>query len=109
MKTTQTASNTLIKKINKSLVFETIKLKGPISRAEVAKQRGLNKATVSKMVTELIKESFVKEMGEGRSTGGRKPIMLYFNQDAGYSIGIDLGVNYIDQKSTHLNSRHVTI
>lgn len=103
MRTTQTASNTLIKKINKSLVFETIKLKGPISRAEVAKQRGLNKATVSKMVTELIEESFVKEMGEGQSTGGRKPIMLYFNQNAGYSIGIDLGVNYITGILTDLN------
>lgn len=107
MRTTQTASNALIKKINKSIVFETIKLKGPISRAEIAKQRGLNKATVSKMVTELIKESFIKEIGEGQSSGGRKPIMLHFNQNAGYSIGIDLGVNYITGILTDLNGNIV--
>lgn len=95
MKSAQTASNRLVKQINKSIVLEAIKTKGPISRAQISKETGLNKATVSTMVSELIKSSFVKEIGEGKSSGGRKPVMLYFNQHAGYSIGIDLGVNYI--------------
>ncbi|MDY0393511.1 ROK family protein [Virgibacillus halophilus] len=95
MKTTQIASHNLVKQINKSIVFEAIKNNGPVSRAQISKETGLNKATVSTMVSELLDASFVHEIGEGKSSGGRKPVMLYFNQHAGYSIGIDLGVNYI--------------
>src|SRR5699024_5987567 len=107
MKSTQTASHKLVKQINKSIVFEAIKTKGPISRAQISKETGLNKATVSTMVSELIKASFVDEIGEGKSSGGRKPVMLYFNQHAGYSIGIDLGVNYILAVLTYLDGNKV--
>ncbi|MEK4802980.1 ROK family protein [Oceanobacillus sp. FSL K6-0118] len=95
MKSLRTGDQNLVKQINKSIVFNTIKNKGPLSRSQISKETGLNKATVSTMVTELVKESFVHEIGEGQSSGGRKPVMLFFNQHAGYSIGIDLGVNYI--------------
>lgn len=97
------ASNTLIKNINKSIVFDAIKLNKLISRAQIAKESNLNKATVSKLVSELIEESLIKEEGEGVSSGGRKPVMLYFNNQAGFSIGIDLGVNYINGLLTDLN------
>lgn len=99
----KTASSALIKNINKSIVFDAVKLNEPISRAQISKEKGLNKATVSKMVTELIKESLVCEKGEGVSSGGRKPVLLYFNNLAGFSIGIDLGVNYITGLLTDLN------
>lgn len=95
MKSIQTGDQGLVKKINKSIVLDAIEKEGPISRAQISKQTSLNKATVSTMVSELINESFVYEIGPGQSSGGRKPIMLYFNNNAGYSIGIDLGVNYI--------------
>lgn len=103
MKKIKIASNTLIKNINKSIVFDAIKLNRLISRAQIAKENGLNKATVSKLVSELIEESLVKEEGEGASSGGRKPVMLYFNKRAGFSVGIDLGVNYINGLLTDLN------
>lgn len=95
MKTLQTGDQNLVKKINKSIVLNSIEKKAPISRAQISKDTGLNKATVSSMVSELIDESLVSEIGSGQSSGGRKPVMLYFNNHAGYSIGIDLGVNYI--------------
>src|SRR5699024_167115 len=91
----RTGDQNLVKKINKSIVLHCIEEKGPISRAEISKATSLNKATVSTMVSELIKDNFVNEIGMGKSSGGRKPVMLYFNYHAGYSIGIDLGVNYI--------------
>jgi predicted NBD/HSP70 family sugar kinase len=95
MKTKQTGDQNLVKKINKKLVFHYIKDNGPVSRAHVSKETGLNKATVSTMVAELIDEDLVFEMGPGESSGGRKPVMLYFHEKAGFSIGIDLGVNYV--------------
>lgn len=90
-----TGDQNLVKKINKSLVLNCIEQIGPVSRAEVSKETGLNKATVSTMVRELIQDQFVNEIGMGKSSGGRKPVMLYFNYHAGYSIGIDLGVYHI--------------
>lgn len=85
----------LIKKINKSLVLDMIKSQGPLSRADVAQRSGLNKGTVSSLVKELIDEELVYEIGQGESSGGRRPVLLLFNEKAGYSIGIDLGVHYI--------------
>ncbi|MFS0820258.1 ROK family transcriptional regulator [Bacillus sp. 1P02SD] len=90
-----TGDQSLVKQINKSIVFTTIVGKGPISRAQISKNTGLNKATVSTMVAELIDEQLIYEIGASQSSGGRKPVMLYFNSHAGYSIGVDLGVNYI--------------
>src|SRR5699024_664973 len=78
-----------------TIVLKEIEEKSPISRAEISKDTGLNKATVSTMVAELINDSLIYEIGSGRSSGGRKPVLLNFNYKAGYSIGIDLGVNYI--------------
>ncbi|XOK59215.1 ROK family protein [Paenibacillus elgii] len=85
----------LMKKINKYLVLDTIRHHYPISRADISVKTGLNKTTVSSLVTELIDSHFVTEIGLGESSGGRKPMMLLFNQRAGYAIGVDLGVNYI--------------
>ncbi|KPV60579.1 ROK family protein [Paenibacillus sp. A3] len=85
----------LMKKINKYLVLDTIRHHYPISRADISVKTGLNKTTVSSLVTELIESHFVTEIGLGESSGGRKPMMLLFNQQAGYAIGVDLGVNYI--------------
>ncbi|SFJ91578.1 ROK family protein (putative glucokinase) [Thermoflavimicrobium dichotomicum] len=85
----------MVKKINKSIVLETIKQKHPISRAQISELTGLNKGTVSSIVQELIEEEFVSEIGPGRSSGGRRPVMLLYNQKAGFAIGIDLNVNYL--------------
>lgn len=105
MKKIKTGDQNLVKTINKSIVFELIVKKGPVSRAQISKDAGLTRATVSTMVTELIDEEFVYEIGEGQSSGGRKPVMLYFNHHAGFSIGIDLGVNYILGILTDLSGR----
>lgn len=85
----------VVKKGNKSIVLNTIKVLSPISRADIASKTGLNKGTVSSLVSELLQEQLITESGPGQSSGGRRPVMLHFNKIAGYSIGIDLGVNYL--------------
>lgn len=91
----QTGNQQLVKQINKSIILNTIKNNAPISRADTAQITGLNKGTVSSLVNELINEHIVYESGLGESSGGRRPMMLLFNNKAGFSIGIDLEVNYI--------------
>ncbi len=95
MRMTKTFNQHVVKKENKSLVLETIKDRSPISRADVSNVTGLNKGTVSSLVSELLDEALLNESGPGQSSGGRRPVMLLFNEKAGYSIGIDLGVNYL--------------
>lgn len=56
---------------------------------------GLNKGTVSNIVNELIEAHFVYETGPGKSSGGRKPVMLMFNSSAGYAIGINVEIKQI--------------
>ncbi|WP_077309429.1 ROK family transcriptional regulator [Terribacillus halophilus] len=85
----------VVKKGNKSLVLQTIQEYTPISRADIANKTGLNKGTVSSQVSELLAEDLILESGPGVSSGGRRPVMLLFNHLAGYSIGVDIGVNYI--------------
>ncbi|WP_251549813.1 ROK family protein [Neobacillus muris] len=85
----------VVKKNNKLLVLQMIIDKEPISRADIAQVTGLNKATVSSLVNELLEEELIFESGPGESSGGRRPVLLHFNKVAGFAIGIDIGVNYI--------------
>ncbi len=90
-----TGDQSLIKKINQSIVLEMIRNHCPISRAQIAELTGLTKGTVSTIVNDLMKDHLVYEIGPGRSSGGRRPVMLMFNKVAGYAVGVDLGVNYL--------------
>jgi predicted NBD/HSP70 family sugar kinase len=92
---TPTGDQALIKRINTAIVLESILRGSPLSRAQISESSGLNKATVSSLVQDLIDSSLVREIGRGESSGGRKPVMLEFIATSGYAIGIDLGVNYI--------------
>lgn len=103
-----TGNHQLVKQINKSIVLDIIKNQGSLSRADIAQKSGLNKGTVSSLVDELIKSDLIYEWGPGKSSGGRRPVMLEFNETAGYSIGIDLGVNYILGILTDLNG-HIIV
>lgn len=91
----RTGDQYLVKEINLSIVLETIRRRQPVSRADISAATGLNKGTVSNLVQVLIDRGLVEEMGTGKSSGGRKPVLLRFQPEAGYSLGVDLGVNYM--------------
>jgi predicted NBD/HSP70 family sugar kinase len=102
MAATPTGDQALIKRINTAIVLEAVLRGAPLSRAEISKQTGLNKATVSSLVQDLIDGSVVREIGTGASSGGRKPVLLEFVAEAAHAVGIDLGVNYIHGVLTDL-------
>lgn len=88
-------SQQLIKHKNKQAIIQLIKREDNLSRAEIVQRLGLSKGTISSLVAELIEQQLILEKGPGESSGGRRPVLLTFNEKAGFSIGIDLGVNYI--------------
>lgn len=75
---------------NKRLILKTIYNAGEISRADVARETGLTRATVSDTVAELMEEGLVKEVRVGKSTGGKPPTLLSVVENSRYLIGIDL-------------------
>ena len=76
---------------NERLVLRTVYDLGPISRADVARQTGLTRTTVSDVVTGLLDDGVVREIGRGPSSGGKAPILLEVDQDARLVVGLDLG------------------
>ncbi|KYG26277.1 ROK family transcriptional regulator [Priestia endophytica] len=101
----ETTDKYMIRKQNELVILEEIIKSGPLSRAELAKICGLNKATVSEIVKTLIDRKLVTETGIGTSTqaGGRRPIILQFIAKAGLSISIDVSYNYIAFMLTYLD------
>ncbi|NMP22884.1 ROK family transcriptional regulator [Sulfobacillus harzensis] len=93
MSTTVDAS--VMRNVNKRTVLGLLYQRKTISRADISRQTGLNRATVSSLVDELISDKFVVEVGTGTSSGGRKPIILQFNADSGYVIGVDVQITHI--------------
>lgn len=93
----------VVKLNNKQIILQAIRDKAPISRADLSQTLGLTKGTISSLVNELLEEKLCVESGPGESSGGRRPVMLLFNDRAGYTIGIDVGVNYILGILTTLN------
>jgi glucokinase-like ROK family protein len=85
------ATNQQTRAINHQLVLRTIYDRSPVSRAEVARLTGLTRTTVSDVVEQLLGSNLVEEVGLGRSTGGKAPILLQVPEDARFLIGIDVG------------------
>ena len=102
-----TGSFQLMKSLNRSLILNLIREKGPISRAEIAKITKLTPPTVSNLVKELLESNLVIESDLGESQGGRKPTMLVINAKEFYVIGIDVGTKTIKGVVSDLNANIV--
>lgn len=101
-----TGNQELIRDINTQSVIRTIITHGAISRASIASELGLTKATVSAIVQVLLDRGIVFEAEstdpapEGRK--GRKPIFLQVNRECGYIISIDLATETVTLMTANL-------
>jgi glucokinase-like ROK family protein len=75
---------------NSRLVLRTIYDCGQTGRAEVARATQLTRTTVSSVVSDLMEQGLVEEIGYGPSEGGKPPVLLHVVDDARHVIGIDL-------------------
>jgi len=100
-------SKDLMRQMNRSLVLNTIRLDGPISRAQIARGTGLSAATVSGLVAELIDDDLIFEREEGDSSGGRRPVLLSLNPSGGYVMGIKLMEDHLIAALTNLEANVV--
>ncbi|GAB3607668.1 ROK family protein [Conyzicola nivalis] len=76
---------------NRSLVLQALYLGGQKSRADIARETGLTRVTISDLVAELLVEGLVLEMGQREDARPGKPAtLLELNGRAFQIIGIDL-------------------
>jgi predicted NBD/HSP70 family sugar kinase len=76
---------------NRSLVLQTLYRVGQQSRADIARETGLTRVTVSDLVAELIGEKLIIELGHREDARPGKPAtLLDLNRDAFQIVGIDL-------------------
>ena len=76
---------------NRSLVLQTLYRSGRLSRADIARETGLTRVTVSDLVAELLNEGLVIELGQRESARPGKPaVLLDINRTAHQIIGVDL-------------------
>ncbi len=76
-----------------------------ISRADIARHTDLARSTVSEIVSELLPTGLVAEVGAGPSSGGRRPILLEFQDDACVILGVDIGAAHVAVTLTNLRGR----
>jgi hypothetical protein len=89
-------------------VLRLIWQKKRISRAEIAGVGGLSRSTVSEIVNEILPMGIVTEVGEGPSRGGRRPIVLEFQDDACVILGVEMGATHVVVALTDLRGRVLT-
>jgi len=87
------ATRQFSKQHNRDLVLKIIFDRETISRAEIARLTQLTRTTVSEVVSGLLSEGLVKEVGLGSSIGGKPSIQLGLVPDSRYLIGLNLAQN----------------
>ena len=88
LRTAQAARLNTIRDINRQIVLNYVREREPISRAEIARESRLQRSSVSAIVEDLKAEGLVEEVGEGESTGGRRPTLLKLRSKEAIAIGI---------------------
>jgi predicted NBD/HSP70 family sugar kinase len=76
--------------INRQIVLNYVRERGPISRAEIARATALQRSTVSAIIDALVLDGIIEEIGKGESTGGRCPTMLRLRAGNATAIGVDI-------------------
>jgi predicted NBD/HSP70 family sugar kinase len=87
------------------LVLEYVWHQRQVSRAEVARALGLSRSTVSEIVATLLDRGLVREGPNGPSRGGRRPVLLEFQDDAASIFGVELGASHVSVALTDLRGR----
>lgn len=100
---TITGDQSLIREINRMALVRVVQRTPGVSRAELAKETGLTKSTISLLVQDLIDEGWLVE-SDVQATGaiGRRPTPLFLDGDRLAMIGADVGVDNLSVTTVSL-------
>ncbi len=98
----------IVRKINRWNIFEQIRKEQSLSISEITLITGLTPATINTILADLLQMGFVRKIGEGESTGGRKPGIFSLNLNRHFIFGAELGLRKIKIGLMKLNGEFVT-
>lgn len=76
---------------NRALVLQTLYHAGAMSRADLSRETGLTRVTISDLVAEFIHDGIVVEMGVREAVGpGKPPILIDIDRVGHQIVGLDL-------------------
>jgi predicted NBD/HSP70 family sugar kinase len=90
---------------NSRLLLELLWRAGELSRADLARESGLSRSTVSAIVADLLDAGIVSESHVAPSQGGRPPIVLRIEEDRFCIVGVELGASHITALRIDLRGR----
>jgi predicted NBD/HSP70 family sugar kinase len=97
------ANQRAVRRHNLGVVLRHVVELGPRSRATIATETGLNKSTVSSLVTELIDLGLLVERGTERTGSVGRPGLVVDIAGAGAAgIGLEVNVDYLAVRATDL-------
>ncbi len=76
-----------------------------VSRADLARRADISRSTVSDLIKPLLRTGLVAEVGAGQSRGGRRPIVLEFQDEAFGILGVDIGAAHVAVALTDLRGQ----
>jgi predicted NBD/HSP70 family sugar kinase len=77
--------------LNQRAVLDRLRLHGPATRPQVAKDTGLSKPTVGQALLDLERRQLVREIGRTTTGPGRSAVVYEENPAAGHVLGVDIG------------------
>jgi predicted NBD/HSP70 family sugar kinase len=90
---------------NLAAVLRYVRAAAPCSRAEIASSTGLNKATVSSIVTELLDRRVLREIGLSGRRVGRPATLLILDGSGHVGIGVQVGADRLTVVAVDLAGR----
>lgn len=91
-----------VRATNLAVVLRFVRAQSPCSRADIAAGTGLNKATVSSLVTELIDRAILRETGLTENRVGRPATNLVLDGGSHAALGLEVNVDHVTATAVDL-------
>jgi predicted NBD/HSP70 family sugar kinase len=86
----QVATSETARDINSRIMLNLVRKHQPISRADLMRQSGLQRSTISVITEQLITEGWLREGAVGQLPRGRRPTFLHLNENRAGIFGINI-------------------
>ncbi|MFE7117300.1 ROK family protein [Streptomyces sp. NPDC057654] len=87
----QTATTRTVSQVNRTIVLDTLRTSGPMSRQRIIDETGLSPATVNRLLDTLKADRLVTDDERAPSRGGRPAQLIRFNAQAQSVLALTLG------------------
>ncbi|MEJ2502439.1 MAG: ROK family protein [Gemmatimonadota bacterium] len=85
------------REVNRRILLNLVREKQPISRADLAREMGVARGTITALVNELLADGLVREGETADVPRGRKPTLLHIRAHDRLALGVD-----VHRTNTHL-------